>query len=221
MHIIRFLLVLILLILFAGLSYAVLSLPQETAGLTKIVDEHMHKSGVTHPVTAVLMNFRAYDTFLEMAVLFVAFLGVYSLNSSRSYTKVFLKSTVLNTFTGILVPVLILVCVYLLWVGAYAPGGAFQAGSVLGAMGVLILLSGWKLYLPPGHQIVQLLLVASLSIFLIVAMWSIIAGGGLLEFPETKASYLIFILEAVAAISIGMTLFSLFFSIFSQPKEKS
>lgn len=221
MHIIRFLLILILLILFAGLSYAVLSLPQETAGLANIVDAHMHKSGVSNPVTAVLMNFRAYDTLLEMAVLFVALLGAYSLNNSKSYTKVFLKSTVLNTFTGILVPILILVCVYLLWVGAYAPGGAFQAGSVLGAMGVLILLSGWKLYLSPGHQIVQLLLVASLSIFLVVAMWSIILGGGLLEFPVAQASYLIFILEAVAAISIGVTLFSLFFSIFSEPKEKS
>ena len=29
-------------------------------------------------------------------------------------------------------------------VGAHAPGGAFQAGSVLGAAGVLLLLSGWR-----------------------------------------------------------------------------
>lgn len=221
MHIIRFLLVIMLLILFVGLSYAVLSLPQETAGLAKMVDAKMHKSGVSNPVTAVLMNFRAYDTLLEMAVLFVALLGAYSLNSSESYVKVFLRSTVLNTFAGILVPILVLVCAYLLWVGAYAPGGAFQAGSVLGAVGVLILLSGWKLYLSPRHQIVRVLLVASLSIFLMVAIWSMLVEGRLLEFPVVQATYFIFTLEAVATVSIGITLFSLFFSIFSEPKEKS
>lgn len=221
MHIIRFLLVPMLLILFIGLSYAVLSLPQETAGLAKTVDAQMHKSGVSNPVTAVLMNFRAYDTLLEMAVLFIALLGAYSLNSSESHAKVFLKSTVLNTFSGILVPILILVCTYLLWVGAYAPGGAFQAGSVLGAMGVLILLSGWKLYLSLGHQIVRVLLVASLSTFLMVAIWSMLVAGRLLEFSVAQATYFIFILEAVATISIGITLFSLFFSIFSESKEKS
>ena len=221
MHTIRFLLVPMLLILFIGLSYSVLSLPQETAGLTKTVDAQMHKSGVSNPVTAVLMNFRAYDTLLEMAVLFVALLGAYSLNSSESYAKVFLKSTVLNTFAGILVPILILVCTYLLWVGAYAPGGAFQAGAVLGAIGILILLSGWKLYLSPRHHLVRVLVVASLSIFIFVAIWSMLVAGRLLEFPVAQASYFIFILEAVATISIGMTLFSLFFSIFSEPKGKS
>ncbi|MFT5651468.1 MAG: multisubunit Na+/H+ antiporter MnhB subunit, partial [Yoonia sp.] len=37
-----------------------------------LVSERLLESGVTNPVTAVLLNFRAFDTLLEIAVLFVA-----------------------------------------------------------------------------------------------------------------------------------------------------
>ncbi len=39
----------------------------------------MDRSGVTHPVTAVLLNFRGYDTLLEVAVLLIALVGTWSL----------------------------------------------------------------------------------------------------------------------------------------------
>ena len=39
------------------------------------IDAAMAQSGVDHPVTAVLLNFRAWDTLLELAVLLLALLG--------------------------------------------------------------------------------------------------------------------------------------------------
>ena len=42
----------------------------------------METSGVRNPVTAVLLNFRGYDTLLEMGVLLVALLGVWSLGTA-------------------------------------------------------------------------------------------------------------------------------------------
>ena len=59
-----------------ALSILVVGLP--TAGLGEQVAARMPESGVRSPVTAVLLNFRGYDTFLEMLVLLLAVLGVRS-----------------------------------------------------------------------------------------------------------------------------------------------
>ena len=40
---------------------------------------NLQVSGVSNPVTAVLLNFRAYDTLLELAVLLAAVLGILAL----------------------------------------------------------------------------------------------------------------------------------------------
>ena len=121
-----------------------------------------------NPVTAVLLNFRGYDTLLEMVVLLVALLGVWALGG-RSLRPEAAPGPVLDTLVRLLVPVLILVAAYLLWVGAHAPGGAFQAGSVLGAAGVLLLLAGWRVHTD--------LMGLPLRFILVVGPWCIRDGG--------------------------------------------
>jgi len=207
-------------LLFIALSYAIVTLPQQTPGLSKTVNAQMQNSGVSNPVTAVLMNFRAYDTLLEMAVLFIALLGVYSFSHIKKETKPPLQSPVLQRLGGILVPLLLLLSGYLLWVGAHAPGGAFQAGSLLSSGGILIFLSGWRLSLFPEHLFVRLLLSVSLLLFILIGTITLCVSKGLFIFPVKQASYFIFILEAAATISIGITLFNLFIAIFSQQKEE-
>ena len=137
----RVLLALLLSVVAVGLGYAVLSLESASAGLGEMVASNLDSSGVSNPVTAVLLNFRGYDTLLELSVLLVALLGVWSLGG-KSRQAASAVPLLLSHLQQILVPVLILVSGYLLWAGAHAPGGAFQAGSVLGAAGVLLLLSG-------------------------------------------------------------------------------
>ena len=74
----RWLLLPLMLALAAGLGYTVLSLPDQSQGLQGAVAGQLEKSGVSNPVTAVLLNFRGYDTLLEMVVLTLALLGVWS-----------------------------------------------------------------------------------------------------------------------------------------------
>lgn len=57
-------LITLLFVLAAGLGYAVLSLPDQAQGLQAAVAEQMDRSGVEHPVTAVLLNFRGYDNIV-------------------------------------------------------------------------------------------------------------------------------------------------------------
>ena len=51
-----------------GLGYVVLSLPPYATGLSVEVAANLETSGVSNPVTAVLLNFRGYDTLLEMGL---------------------------------------------------------------------------------------------------------------------------------------------------------
>jgi len=205
----RRVLMLLLLGLAGGLAYAVLSLPDQAVGLSDRVRANMETSGVSNPVTAVLLNFRGYDTLLEMAVLLVALLGVWSLGSAAVYRRSN-PEPVLLSLVGVLVPMLLLMAGYLLWVGADAPGGAFQAGSVLAAAGILMLLACKR---PPVQLLgwsLRLVLVLGLGAFIAVGVSLLSASGMFLQYPPGLAGALILFIEAAATLSIGVTLAALF-----------
>lgn len=193
----------------AGLAYAVLSLPSVALGLTHVVNEHLQQSGVTNPVTAVLLNFRGYDTLLEMVVLLLALLGVWALGGVAHF-QVHAPGPVLDTLVRLLTPLLVLVAAYLLWVGAHAPGGAFQAGSVLGAAGVLLLLAGWRPRIALMALPLRLVLIIGPAAFVAMALITLLSEGQLLTYPVSYAGVLILILETAATVSIGVTLAALF-----------
>ncbi|MCW8935622.1 MAG: Na(+)/H(+) antiporter subunit B [Gammaproteobacteria bacterium] len=202
----------LLLTLAAGLGYAVLSLPEQPQYLQQLVMDNMADSGVSHPVTAVLLNFRAYDTLLEMVVLLLALLAVWSLDMADPQHKT-APSLVLDTLTRLLTPVLILVTAYLLWVGAHAPGGAFQAGSVLAASAVLLSLAGWRLSDKLTALPLRIVLVAGPGVFIILSALSMVLEGQLLKYPVAQAGLFIVILETFATLSIGATLAALFLGV--------
>ena len=205
----RRMLVLLLLLLAGGLSYAVLSLPDQAVGLSEQVRANMETSGVSNPVTAVLLNFRGYDTLLEMGVLLVALLGVWSLGAAAARRRVD-PEPVLSFLVGWLVPIMMLMAGYLLWVGAAAPGGAFQAGSVLAAAGILLLLSS---QCPPVRLLgwpLRLVLVIGLVTFVAVGLILSFTSGMFLQYPPGLAGGLILFIEAAASLSIGVTLAALF-----------
>jgi multisubunit Na+/H+ antiporter MnhB subunit len=177
----------------------------------------MPRSGVDNPVTGVLLNFRGYDTLLEVGVLLIALLGVWSLprgSSPQGVTTPEAPGPVLVAFARLLAPLMVLVAAYVTWVGAYAPGGAFQGAAVLGAVGVVFLLihrrfihyvpgwaSGWGLRVLAG---------AGFAMFLGVALVGLASGGRLLEYPPGWTGSLILIIELVLTLSIAVILVGLF-----------
>jgi multisubunit Na+/H+ antiporter MnhB subunit len=99
---------------------------------------------------------------------------------------------------------------YLLWVGAFAPGGAFQAGAVLASAGILLVLMRARFVSVLAGWPFRVSLILGLSLFSLVAIGCILLGGQLLEYPENRAGLLILLIESFAALSIGVTLISLF-----------
>ncbi|MCO5763585.1 MAG: sodium:proton antiporter [Chromatiaceae bacterium] len=194
-----------------GLALTILSLspPGPSSGLADEVTAALAQTGVTSPVTAVLLDFRGYDTLLEMAVLLLALGGVWSLvaHLPRIDGR---PGIMLDRLTRLYLPLMLVVAGYLLWAGGTAPGGAFQSGAVLGAAGVVLTLGGWRL--PPrlAGWPLRLVLTAGLVIFIAVGLLPIGFGSLWLDYPRAWAGGLILLIETTASLSIGATLAALF-----------
>lgn len=194
--------------LFSGLAAAFISLPA-SPGLGPRVLQNLADSGVENPVTAVLLNFRTYDTLLEMGVLFLAIVAVWSLAPSPKQASSD-PGSILGGFARLLVPVMVLVAAYLLWVGAYAPGGAFQAGAVLAASLILILLTGTAIRAVWLGWSLRVMLSLGLVTFIGFGFAVMAAGHRFLQYPAGSAGALILLIEVAATLSIGVTLAALF-----------
>lgn len=196
-----------------GLATAIMSLPAEATGLATNVEKELGRSGAKNPVTAVLLNFRGYDTMLELTVMLLAVLGARALTGGRigDDPRTGLRtSPVLDGFIRVITPVMIVVAGYVLWVGGHAPGGAFQAGAVLAALGVLLHLTGvdWSRRLSVSFE--RWLLIAGVAVFLAVGVGTMSAERRFLEYPPSWAKSLILLIEIVAAVSIAAILIALY-----------
>lgn len=191
------------------LSGAMLELEPAAIDLRAPVSAHLADSGVSHPVTAVLLNYRGYDTLLEIAVLLLALLAILAVVGDAPASPSRAAHPVLQTLGRLATPLMVVVAVYLLWAGAFRPGGAFQAGAVLAAAAVLLhlvgLLPGWS---TPRLRL-RIGLAAGFALFLAVAA-TLLTQGSLLQYPPDAAGALILLIESGLTVSLALILAGLF-----------
>lgn len=195
------------------LGLVVLGLPREPGGLTGLVRERLPESGVTNPVTGVLLNFRAYDTWLEVAVLLYAMVGVFVLTRSWELPArgpVRPVSPLLPWAAGVLVPVAVVAAGYLLWRGTFAPGGAFQAGAVLAAVLILLRTAGRAPLALLAGIWGRVVLASGVALFVVIAVGTWLWRGRMLELPVGWANTVIVVLELGVVLAIAFTLASLY-----------
>ena len=221
----RLLCVAVIVSLTVGLAIIVTQAGDAAPGLREAAAVALPDSGVENPITAVLLNFRSYDTLLEIAVLLLVVIAVMPINSTVTPIPGNVStSPVLAVLIRLLVPVIVLFSAFLLWVGAYAPGGAFQAGALLAGAGVLLSLAGRRrLMFATSH--VRWVLVGGLGMFLIVGVAVMGSTGTFLEYPGPAAGALILLIETAATITIAATLLLLYATLAvpasSQQEEQS
>lgn len=183
----------------AALVWVVLEPPPARHELAPEVAGALEATGATHPVTAVLLGFRAYDTLLEVVVVLLAVLAALAAGgqAASGAPPAAAPGSVLRALASALVPVMLLAAGYLLWAGTTQPGGAFQAGAVLAAGGVLLVLAG--MLEPPDAERtgVRFVLVAGPATFLAAFLSGTLAQA-------------ILLVEALLAASIALSLLCLF-----------
>ncbi len=188
----------------AVLLRAVWPLADGTLVLPGLVDAHLARSGVEHPVTAVLLNFRAWDTLLELIVLLLALLGVRQLRPAPHVLPE--PWPILRSWSRLLAPLCVVVAGYVLWRGSHAPGGAFQAGALLAAGAVMLRLTGLLPALRWEQPALRALVLIGATVFIIVAVLGAWLGPGWLAYPRQWSGELILLIEVAATLSIAASL---------------
>jgi multisubunit Na+/H+ antiporter MnhB subunit len=194
----------------AALAYVVLNPPDPAPTLAPQALDAIDATGVGNPVTAVLMAYRAIDTLLEKVVLVLALVGVWSLSSNPDWGGAPAAPAIGTpeplVFLGrSLPPIGVLIAIYLLWVGADAPGGAFQGGAVLAAMWLLAMFSGLQPIPQTQDMKMRLALVGGPIVFLAIGFIGI-GAGAFLAYPIGFAKPLIVVIEVGLILSIAVTL---------------
>jgi len=168
-------------------------------------------AGVDNPVTAVLLNFRAFDTLLEIGILLLGAVVIWSLGTLSQPLAPTAPSPALPALGRLLFPAFVLASTYLLWRGGHAPGGAFPAGAVLGAGGILMLLAGARPWLTSDeHGPWRWILALGLLAMLAAAVGVLAVGQDFFQYPPALAGPLILLLELTAGLSIALLLFALY-----------
>ena len=196
----------------AMLAVAVLSLPDPAPTLAPEAAANAGATGMGNAVTNVLMAFRAMDTMLEKVVLLVALAGIWSLARDglwggrpgplyRADPK-----APLTFLAQVLPPLGIVTGIYMLWVGADAPGGAFQGGTIIAAMWLLVMMAGLTDAPPVSNRRMRLALIAGPLLFLIVGLGGLWLGDAFLAYPAAYAKPLILVIEFAMTLTVAVTL---------------
>ncbi|MXW71427.1 MAG: hypothetical protein F4Z74_08270 [Acidobacteria bacterium] len=149
--------------LFLGLVLGMAELPEfgdpgspaSTHVSPRFIEDAAAETGAANMVTAVLADYRGYDTLGETAVIFAAGLGCLVIlaaaggrpNPPAPGMSHPFGSVILDTATRILVPVVLLFAVYVLIHGHISPGGGFQGGVLFGS-GLIMMRLVWG----PAHE---------------------------------------------------------------------
>jgi multisubunit Na+/H+ antiporter MnhB subunit len=187
-------------------------LPDPGPTLAPEARRELAATGLGNPVTAVLIAYRSFDTMLEKIVLLLAVVGVWSLAPDRFWGGAppplgrANPQGALLLLAKILVPLGIIVGVHMFWIGADAPGGAFQAGAILAAMWMIAMIA--RVTEPPcvNSRWLRLALIAGPAVFLVVGLAGLGLAGNFFAYPDGFAKPIILVIEAFMLLSITVTL---------------
>jgi multisubunit Na+/H+ antiporter MnhB subunit len=192
------------------LVVAVLDVPRGDSEAMRAATASLGQAEIEHGVTAVLLAFRAYDTLLETAVLLAAAVAAQALGLRDQPTGDRRPDPVLTQVVKVSIPAAVLVALYLLWAGASATGGAFQAGAVLAGAWLLARFAGTGAdpLGRPGQR--GVLLSVGLVVFATSGLAGLFGAGIVLAWPSGWVTPWILVIELALMLSIAAALVALF-----------
>jgi multisubunit Na+/H+ antiporter MnhB subunit len=196
-------------VLFLTLSFVLLTLESFEPLIQKEVAAEMFHSGVTHEVTAILLNFRALDTLLEVAVILLALIAIYTLAPHFRYLPETFESTITNTFVSLLFPFIVICAFYIFYSGSYQSGGAFGAAALL-AGGIIILRLVKPCYPLELHEVLLRFVYGSGLLYFVSVGIATLFFGSFLEYKGAVATFFILSIEMLLTLSLAAILATYF-----------
>ena len=203
------------------------------------IEHAEHDTKVPNIVTAVLADYRAFDTMFETGVVFIAGLAIYSIlrrkkgdqNSVVPYVET--KSLIITKAAKIMVPIMQLFALYVVAHGHHSPGGGFQGGVILGASLILMAMASDIQTVLKQFSERRIIILSAVGV-LIFAGWGFLPlffGGNFLDYsvlhvllPATDEvmarSHSMLIVEIGVALTVMMGMFSIYASLASDGRMK-
>ena len=194
-------------IISAALAWAMLSLPEPPPSLA-----YLSAQGVTSPASGVLMAFRGLDRLLGSVVMVLAVIAVWSMAPDAAWGGVLgprfppPAPGALSLLARLLIPVGIVLGIAIAWVGADAPGGAFQGGTILALMWILAWVAGLSPLPAMSSARLRWAVVAGPLAFIAVGLLGFPLTGDFLAYPPVLARPLILLVEAAMTLSVAAAL---------------
>ena len=198
----------------------------------RYIEKGMEETGAVNIVAGVILDYRAFDTFGESCVLFVAACSVMMLmkkdkngkseeNLANYNPK---RDPVLKSLAKVLVPFNLMLGIYVVFNGHLSPGGGFSGGAVMGAS--LILFSsayGYRKVRPIfTEKLIKIVTFVSLTFYAVAKGYSFFTGANHLHSiinPGTPGRILsagiILPLNIAVGFVVTMTMYS-FYALFTK-----
>ena len=188
------------LLVFAAQDFPEWGNPQSPASKSPVSSHFIAETGVDtevpNMVTAVLADYRGFDTMFETVVVFIAGMAVLAIlkNSVKKGSVRFdhivdvEPDLIVTNTVRLIVPVIQIFAFYVLAHGHVSPGGGFQGGVLMGASFILVALS-WDLETALARfPMNRCIIVAAAGILLYggIGLLSMFLGGEFLDYAELE-----------------------------------
>jgi len=186
------------LLVFAAQDFPEWGNPQSPASKSPVSSHFIAETGVDtevpNMVTAVLADYRGFDTMFETVVVFIAGMAVLAIlkNSVKKGSVRFdhivdvEPDLIVTNTVRLIVPIIQIFAFYVLAHGHVSPGGGFQGGVLMGASFILVALS-WDLETALARfPMNRCIIVAAAGIILYggIGLLSMFLGGEFLDYAE-------------------------------------
>lgn len=227
------------LLLFGALVMTMLDLPvvgsDSAPGLNEVseryIESGIEETGAVNYVAGMILDYRAFDTFGESNVLFIATICVTimlrmsarasasKLGSDGTVISEPKHDTILQICSKLLVPIILVFGIYVVLNGHLSPGGGFSGGAVLGG-GFILYLNAYgfektERFMNAGT--VRWITFCSLMVYCLAKSYSFFTGANHLEshIPlgtpgAILSSGLILILNICVGLVVACTMYSFY-----------
>ena len=187
--------------------------PENNEVATRYIEQGLSETGAVNIVTGMILDYRAFDTFGESCVLFVA---------SCCVLILLRVDTILQKVANFLVPLMIIFGIYVVLNGHISPGGGFSGGAIIGS-GLILYLTAYgfeKTQRFMNEKVVKALTVGALTFYCFAKSYSFYTGANHLHSiitPGTPGNILsaglIVYLNICVGIVVACTMYS-FYTLF-------
>ena len=178
-------------------AFGDVSAPENNGVARRYIEQGLKETGAVNVVAGMILDYRAFDTFGESCVLFIAMCCVVMLlrvdkdedphsqavedMSDRHYEP--RHDAVLQLAARVLAPLIIILGIYVVLNGHLSPGGGFSGGAIIGT-GLILCLTAFGFERTGRYmteRLIKWLTVGALGFYCAAKSWSFYTGANHLD----------------------------------------